>query len=268
MSLNQPLKNPSCQRPPIQHHARKILGIPFFAGTAEQCVSQMQEQGGLLVVPAAPALKDLPTHRAYREAVLDADLVIADSALMVMVWNFMKRDRLRKLSGLEYLRAMLARPETQLPGQCFWIMASRESAEQNLAWLRSQGIDVPDSHIYLAPKYGSEIADAELLKRLEATQPRNIVVTVGGGTQERLGVYLKRNLSYRPAIHCIGAAIAFLSGDQVGIPVWADKLGMGWLFRCLSSPGRYVPRYWSARKLVPMMVRYGDQLPPLLDKSA
>jgi UDP-N-acetyl-D-mannosaminuronic acid transferase (WecB/TagA/CpsF family) len=73
---------------------------------------------------------------------------------------------------------------------------------------------------------------------------------------------LKQNLQPLPAIHCIGAAIAFLSGDQVRIPLWVDRLYLGWLLRCLSQPRRYVPRYWSARKLVKLMLRYGETLPP------
>jgi UDP-N-acetyl-D-mannosaminuronic acid transferase (WecB/TagA/CpsF family) len=100
-----------------------------------------------------------------------------------------------------------------------------------------------------------------LLKLLNERRPKHIVLTIGGGNQERLGLYLKRNLSYRPSIHCVGAAIAFLSGDQVYIPMWADKLQIGWLFRCVSSPGRYLPRYWSARSLFKLMVKYRDQLP-------
>jgi UDP-N-acetyl-D-mannosaminuronic acid transferase (WecB/TagA/CpsF family) len=88
-----------------------------------------------------------------------------------------------------------------------------------------------------------------------------VVVTIGGGTQERLGLYLKRHLSYLPAIHCIGAAIAFLSGDQVHIPTWADRRYLGWLFRCVSNPKRFVPRYWDARQLFGLMVRYRDTLP-------
>jgi UDP-N-acetyl-D-mannosaminuronic acid transferase (WecB/TagA/CpsF family) len=90
-----------------------------------------------------------------------------------------------------------------------------------------------------------------------------VIVTIGGGNQERLGLYLKRHLAYRPAIHCIGAAIAFLSGDQVHIPVWADRFYLGWLYRCLSEPKRYVPRYWNARKLLTLMLRYRSELPPL-----
>ena len=102
-----------------------------------------------------------------------------------------------------------------------------------------------------------------MFARLIGLRPRHVGVRVGGGTQERLGLYLKRNLEYLPAIHCIGAAIAFLSGDQVNIPVFADKFYLGWLFRCVSEPKRYVPRYWEARKLLRLMVRYRSELPPL-----
>jgi UDP-N-acetyl-D-mannosaminuronic acid transferase (WecB/TagA/CpsF family) len=70
-----------------------------------------------------------------------------------------------------------------------------------------------------------------------------------------------------PAIHYIGAAIAFLSGDQVNIPVWADRLYMGWLLRTLSDPKRYLPRYWDARLLLPLMLRYRSELPPLVERQ-
>ena len=238
----------------------RILGIDFFQGTAAGAVERIRG-GGLLVVPAAPALKDLDRSVAYREALLGADLAIADSAFMVLIWNRLQRESISRLSGLEYLRELLRQPDVRVPGNTFWIMASETSAARNLAWLRKQGIEVPADCVYLAPMYGGEIADEPLLKKLEQLRPGHIVVTVGGGTQERLGLYLKRHLSYRPAIHCIGAAIAFLSGDQVHIPMWADRLYLGWLFRSLSEPKRYVPRYWDARKLLALMLRYRDRLP-------
>lgn len=248
---------------------RQILGIRFFTGTAHQSVEHMKTQGGLLVVPAAPALKDLPTHSGYREALVDADLAITDSALMVLVWNLLHRDKIRRVSGLEYLRRLLVEPEVRFPMNTLWIMASPQSAARNLAWMRSQGILVPESHVYLAPMYHGEIEDPKLIGMLRVLQPKHIIVTVGGGTQERLGSYIKHHVHYQPAIHCIGAAIAFLSGDQIRIPVWADRMGMGWLLRCISSPQRYVPRYWAARKLVGLMVRYRDQMPQTdIDRAA
>ena len=238
----------------------KILGIDFFTGNAEQAVDQMSH-GGLLVVPAAPALKDLETNPGYREALLNADMAITDSAFMVLIWNFLERQPIERLSGLEYLRELLLRDDARRPGNCLWLMASPKSAKLNLEWLAEQGIHVPEDCLYMAPMYGKEIDDPALLEQIERLRPQHIIVTIGGGTQERLGLYLKRNLSYLPAIHCIGAAIAFLSGDQVHIPVWADKFYLGWLFRAMSEPKRYVPRYWDARKLFSLMRRYRDRLP-------
>lgn len=241
---------------------RRILGVDFFCGVALRAVERMRA-GGLLVVPAAPALKELAHDVSYREALLNADLAITDSAYMVMVWNLLRRDTVRRVSGLEYLRELLREPDLRTAGSTLWIMASESSARLNLSWLASEGIAVAQEYVYLAPMYGPRIDDPALLARLDLLQPHHIIVTVGGGTQERLGLYLKRNLAYRPAIHCIGAAIAFLSGDQVAIPVFADRFYLGWLYRCLSEPRRYVPRYWGARKLLSLLVRYGSDLPPL-----
>ncbi len=251
--------------PPVEGDQRTILGIKFFLGTATEAVERMRA-GGLLVIPAAPALKDLRTNRAYREALLQADVVLTDSAYMVMVWNRLQHDSIRRLSGLEYLLELLRHPEVREPGNTVWIMASPLSAERNLRWLAEQGIEVPAGCVYMAPMYTQEeIGDDALLAQIERLRPEHVILTLGGGTQERVGLYLKHKLSYRPAIHCVGAAIAFLSGDQVRIPMWADRMYLGWLYRCVSEPGRYVPRYWNARKLLYLLVRYRERLPVLHD---
>ena len=246
----------------MDHTHRTILGVSFFGGSAREAISAMRG-GGLLVVPAAPALKDMDRDAAYREALLGADLAITDSALMVMLWNLIQRDSLYRLSGLEYLRELLKEGDVRRAGNTLWIMASPKSAATNLKWLAQSGIAVDQEYVYMAPMYGERIEDAELLTLVERLRPRHIVVTIGGGTQERLGLYLKQHLSYLPAIHCIGAAIAFLSGDQVHIPVWGDRFYLGWLLRCISEPKRYIPRYWGARKLIGLMLKYRDRLPVL-----
>jgi N-acetylglucosaminyldiphosphoundecaprenol N-acetyl-beta-D-mannosaminyltransferase len=56
-----------------QSSFERILGIRFFTGSAEEAV-QIGLQGGLVVVPAAPALVELPEDEFYREALLNADL--------------------------------------------------------------------------------------------------------------------------------------------------------------------------------------------------
>jgi UDP-N-acetyl-D-mannosaminuronic acid transferase (WecB/TagA/CpsF family) len=247
----------------ISPTTHRILGIDFFDGSAKAAIDIMRN-GGLLVIPAAPALKDLDRNPAYREALLNADLALTDSAFMVLIWNRLQSTPIKRLSGLEYLRELLLEPDVREPGNTLWIMASPLSAQRNLAWLAGQGITIPEDNIYTAPIYGSgPIDDPDLLDRLNHLRPQHIIMTIGGGTQERLGLYLKRSLAFRPAIHCIGAAIAFLSGDQVYIPVWADKYYLGWLLRSVSEPKRYLPRYLDAFKLYPLMRQYRDRLPDL-----
>ena len=239
---------------------RQILGVNFYVGDVQGAIRRLAG-GGLLVVPAAPALKDVAWNDDYREALTNADVAIADSAFMVLVWNILQSDSIPRLSGLKYLKELLQLHDVRTPGNTFWVMAGSASSRKNMDWLKSEGIEVPPECVYQAPMYGSKIEDRELTDRLQLLRPKHVVITVGGGTQERLGLYLKRNLDYLPAIHCIGAAIAFLSGDQVRIPDWADRLYLGWLFRCMSSPRRFVPRYLSAPQLVPLLWRYRDQLP-------
>jgi UDP-N-acetyl-D-mannosaminuronic acid transferase (WecB/TagA/CpsF family) len=247
--------------------SRTILGIRFFQGSASDAIRSTQA-GGLVIVPAAPALKDITTNAVYREALLTADYVLTDSAFMVLVWNLLQRDDITRLSGLGYLRELLRSPDFREPGNTLWVMPTPLSSERNIEWLAEQGIQVPEACVYLAPLYSPTvdgyIVDSALLERIEQLRPRHIVLSIGGGTQEPLGLFLRHHLSYLPAIHCIGAAIAFLSGDQVLIPVWADTYYLGWLFRTLAEPRRFSKRYWEARKLFALLNKYRERLPPLM----
>lgn len=241
--------------------ARTILGIPFFAGSAQEAVD-IGCSGGLVVVPAAPALVDLPNDPAYRDALLGADLVITDSGLMVLMWRLLKWEKIKRVSGLKYLRLLLRKPFLRESGAVFWVMPSIAARDRNIVWLREQGFAATTEDTHVAPIYPKgTINDPELLSILKTRHPSQIIVGLGGGTQERLGLYLRNALDYRPGIHCIGAAIGFLNGDQVNIPTWADRLYLGWLFRCISEPSKFLPRYWSAKSLIWMLVKYKHHLP-------
>jgi UDP-N-acetyl-D-mannosaminuronic acid transferase (WecB/TagA/CpsF family) len=189
-------------------------------------------------------------------------MAITDSGFMVLLWNTLAPDNIPRLSGLEYLKLLLLQPDFRKPNATFWVMPSAESRDRNLQWLQQRGVCVEEENCYVAPQYSAgTLRDDALLKVLNARRPAHVIIGVGGGAQERLGYFLKQNCDYRPGIHCIGAAIGFLTGDQVAIPDWADRCRLGWLFRCVSEPGRFVPRYAKAFGLAAMMWRYRDELP-------
>jgi len=241
----------------------QILGINFFGGTSREAVDEITRTGGLLVAPAAPSMINLCRDEEYRRALLASDIAIADSGFMVLLWKFFTGENVPRISGLEHLKRLLEHESVRQAGAMLWVLPTAAAGAKALAFLRASGIPVRDADLYIAPKYGRPVEDERLLGIVRRGHPRHIVIAVGGGTQDKVGLYLLEKLDYRPAIHCIGAAFGFLTGDQVRIPGWADRSYVGWLFRLLAQPRVFLPRLWSARALPWLIWKYRDQLPPL-----
>ena len=239
----------------------RILGIDFFTGPAQEAVA-IGLCGGLVVVPSAPVLLAMADDPYTGEALLNCDLAITDSGLMVLLWRLLKHESLCRVSGLEYLKLLLAEPCLRAPGALFWVMPSIATMEKTLPWLQQQGFPITAEDCYIAPRYGKgRVSDPALLEIVNARKPVHIIMAIGGGVQEKLAYSLKVGACYRPGLHCTGAAIGFLTGDQAHIPDWADHLYLGWLLRCLNAPGQFVPRYWKARKLIPLLLKYREHSP-------
>src|SRR5437870_1394176 len=114
-----------------------------------------------------------------------------------------------------------------------------------------------------APTPSSGIEDQKLVSIIEQRKPRHIIIGIGGGKQDKLGSYLKHQLTYGPGIYCIGAAPGFVTGDQIVIPMWADQFFVGWIFRIIGRPREYLTRYWKARLLPLLIIKYGTRIPQL-----
>ena len=226
------------------------------------------------MAPAAPGLAhNLNDDAFYRNALQSADVLLPDSGLMVLLWNRILPDGalpIQRISGLEFLHQFLKSPITRKAlEKSFWIMPNEQESILNQKWLENEiGIKISSPNLYIAPHYSptGPIEDNELVEKVNQSQPNIVLINIGGGIQERLGAYLRQQLSPTPAILCCGAAIAFLAGGQTSIPGWADKMKLGWFLRCLSKPGSYIPRYWQAKALVPLLKKYRHNLPPLTKK--
>jgi N-acetylglucosaminyldiphosphoundecaprenol N-acetyl-beta-D-mannosaminyltransferase len=280
-----------------------MLGIDFFIGTPAEAVAHITKTGGLVVAPAAPSFVALQDDPDYRRAIADADLAIADSGWAVLFWRLFKRERITRISGLALFKTLLETPDARSPGNLFFVLPSEKAKTKTLEFAHVKGYPITADDCYVAPRYfvrrglppssrlraggppaepinaGKQeclpynrdltsasqpaVEDPALIAILESRKPKHIIIGIGGGMQDKLGNYLKKLLSYRPAIYCIGAAPGFVTGDQVAIPMWADRLFVGWIFRLIMQPGTLLPRFWSARRLPGMIWRHGKNLPPM-----
>jgi UDP-N-acetyl-D-mannosaminuronic acid transferase (WecB/TagA/CpsF family) len=268
---------------------KRMLGIDFFVGTAAEAVAHMSNHGGLVVAPAAPSFIALQDDPDYRRAVADADLAIADSGWAVLFWRLLRREKLARISGLALFKALLETADARIPGNLIWVLPSERAKTKTLEFTRNSGYPISADDCYVAPTYSecgqpfitdagapplpereekaptpkARIEDPKLVSIIEQRKPNHIVVGIGGGMQDKLGSYLKHQLNYRPAIYCIGAAPGFVTGDQIVIPMWADRFFVGWISRLFAQPRTLLPRFWSARRLPGLILRYGRELPTM-----
>ncbi|MGI8435324.1 MAG: WecB/TagA/CpsF family glycosyltransferase [Chthoniobacterales bacterium] len=237
----------------------QILGIRFFRGNPAQAVDLVSRVGGLLVVPASPALTKLGYDDGYRRALQEADVALLDSGFIALIWKLLTHRKVDRISSSAYLRSLLSYFQTLDEGEVVWVVGASENKRvSDFLHTYSTG---PINHRVLSSRASSE--NHELLLKLEELRPGHVVIATPGGGQEELGLYLRQYLLYRPSLHCVGSALAFLTGAERPVPSWAENSRLGWLTRLASQPRMLFPRLAIAISLLLYVVRYRSELPPL-----
>src|SRR5437764_2386450 len=131
-----------------------ILGVNFFNGTVDEAVDAMCANGGLLVVPAAPALVELSEDEDYRRALTSADMAIADSGAMVLIWKLLTGRRVERISGLKFLKRLIGRLASRPTERVLWIVPSESAHEKTIHWLRHVNL-TGTADFYVAPRYAA-----------------------------------------------------------------------------------------------------------------
>ena len=244
----------------------QILGIQFFNADVDEAIESIFQRGGFVVAPSGTCFARLREDETYRRAILSADLAIADSGLMVSTWRVLQHENIQRISGFKYLKHLLEKLKGKGTEEVFWVLPSERARQKLFDWSRREAFPITRENCYVAPRYGPEVEDRNLIAMIQQRRPAHVIIAIGSGPQEKLGFYLRENLSYRPAIHCIGAALGFIIGEQTAIPDWADRFFLGWLFRAVAQPRHFIPRLMRGFELPWLIWKYGENLPPLRNK--
>ena len=158
-------------------------------------------KNGLFVFPAGPALASIHKSKIYYNSLQKADFVFFDSGFLSLFFSYLQNNKKKTIFSID-------------PNLYF--------SKSNKLYLKSLGIKKVNN--YLAPNYKiKNFSDKKLLKLLKEIKPNFIIVNMGGGIQEVLGLYLKKNLKFKVTILCTGGAISFCTGDQAPINNVIDK---------------------------------------------
>src|SRR5437016_69322 len=118
----------------LMDRTSQILGIPFFNGNVDEAVGLMCHHGGFLVAPSGTCFARLREDESYQRAVLAADLAIADSGLMVVLWRLLQCEKVQRISGLKYLKHLLGRSKGDGDTEVFWVLPSESARQKLLEW--------------------------------------------------------------------------------------------------------------------------------------
>ena len=215
--------------------------------------SKIISKKGFFVFPAGPALATIQNSNIYYKAIQKADLVFFDSGFFVLLLKIFKNIDVDKFSGFKFLNLFFAYLKKNKKTSVLCIDPNSKFSKSNKSYFKKLGIK--KTYNFLAPKYDpNNLSDKKLLKLINKSKPNFIMTNIGGGTQEVLGLYLKKNLKFRTTILCTGGAISFFTGDQAPINTFVDKFYLGWLVRLIFNPITFLKRYIIGLKLIPMVI--------------
>ena len=230
----------------------KLFDISFIDGNYNDAFSRLN-QGQFMVVPSGPGLSTIDKDVRYWDSLKGADFAIPDSGFMIILSRLFFNHKIHKLSGPKFFRKFITEKILHKKGMLFSLDPNDFESKKNREYLNSKRIPITSEYQYVAPIYDkNEITDSTLIRILESLEirPKFLLLNLAGGVQERLGFYIKNNLSYKIGIICTGAAIAFETGQQARLPIWVDKLYLGWFARILQNPKLFLMRFLKAFRLV------------------
>ena len=208
---------------------------------------------GLFVFPSGPTLATIEKSNKYHNSLQRADFVFFDSGFFVILLKIFKDIRVYKFSGFRFLFLFFEYIKKNKKKKIFCIDPNINFSKSNKRYIKKLG--VKKVYNYLAPKYNlKNLSDKNLVNKINKFNPDYLIINIGGGTQEILGLYLKKNLKIKTTILCTGAAISFLTRDQAPINNFIDKYYLGWLIRLIFNPFLFFKKYILGLRLVPMVI--------------
>ncbi len=225
----------------------KLFGVNFIDENFN-IIKKLLKRGGLLVLPSGPGLSDIKKNVKYHKALKNADIALFDSGYLCLLLK-LKNIHVKKFSGFLFFKKLIHSLTKEPSKKILLIDPNKNESKINYEFLKSKKI--LKVYNYISPWYNTKnIKDSKLLIKIKKIKPNYIIINLGGGTQERLGSYIKNNINFKSAIICSGAAISFFTKQQAPINIFFDKIYLGWLIRIIFKPSIFLPRYLSAFKLI------------------
>jgi N-acetylglucosaminyldiphosphoundecaprenol N-acetyl-beta-D-mannosaminyltransferase len=179
---------------------------------------------------------------AFRDSVIDSDLVVADGMPLVWVARLLGVPLRERVAGSTLLEALRAGPP-DAPLKVYFFGGAEGVAEAAAARVNATPCGLSCVG-WESPGTGTAeaLSRPESIRRIAASGADFLVVSLGAKKGQ---AWIARNRAQLgvPVVSHLGAALNFIAGSVSRAPAWMQRTGLEWLWRIKEEPAlwrRYV----------------------------
>ena len=222
----------------------RILNIDILSLTQKKLLESLDK--GVLITPNVDHLVKLQCDKEFYEIYHQAEWVVCDSKILYLLSKLLKHPLPEAIPGSSFFTAYYQYHKDD-PNCRIFLLGAKEGIAQKAMEQINQKVGrqiVVGAH---SPSFGFEKNEKEcneLIEIVNRSGANVLLVGVGAPKQEKWIMKYRGEMSKIDVFMALGATIDFEAGTLKRAPLFWQKIGMEWLYRCLKEPKRLFRRYF------------------------
>ena len=222
-----------------------ILNVPIHNITKTELLRRLGTQGGVVFTPNVDHLMKLQTDREFFEIYQASTYRVCDSKILMYASKFLGRPIKEKISGSDLFPAFYEYYKDNEEITIF-LMGAAEGVAKRAQEKINEKVGRQMILESYSPPFGFEKDEVEcqrIIDRINDSGATVLAIGVGAPKQEKWIAQYRRKLKNIKVFLAIGATIDFEAGEKARSPQWMSEMGVEWLHRLSTEPGRLWKRY-------------------------
>ena len=225
---------------------RSIQLLNIHIQSIKQIELLQQLKKGVLITPNVDHLVKLQKDEELYNVYQQAEWIICDSKILFLLSKLLKNSLPEAIPGSSFFTAFYEYHKNNPNCKIFLLGAAEGVAVKAMERINKKvGRNIiVGAH---SPSYGFEKKQEEcekLIQIVNESKANVLLVGVGAPKQEKWIMKYRNSMPGIDIFMALGATIDFEAGTLKRAPIFWQKIGMEWLYRCLKEPKRLFKRYF------------------------
>lgn len=222
----------------------KILNIAIQSITRKELLNSLHD--GVLITPNVDHLVKLQHDKDFYDVYQKAEWIICDSKILYLLSKLLKHSLPEAIPGSSFFTSYYMYHKDDPDCRIFLLGAKEGIAAKAMERINEKvGRQiVVGAH---SPSFGFERNEQECMDIIDIVNKSGanvLLVGVGAPKQEKWIMKYRDKMPNVKLFMALGATIDFEAGTLKRAPMFWQKIGMEWLYRCLKEPKRLFKRYF------------------------